>query len=149
MIIFAIDPGKTGAIAKLENGVASFHKMPDNRYEIVNLFMEYKGKKCKAYIEHLHAGVQAQGARKGVKQIWSQAANYEQLMTALYVAEIPTFEISASKWMSKLPGTRPKEYKERKAWLYEKALKFYPDIKPPKYAADAFCLLHVFTELEK
>jgi|11_taG_2_1085331.scaffolds.fasta_scaffold163674_1 hypothetical protein len=144
MIIIAIDPGKSGAIAISDNGVPSFIKMPENRYEVIDYFQELiKNDRCIAVVEQLHAGSQVQGFKKGVKQIWSQAANYENILCALYAADIKCIEVSPQKWMSKISGVRPKEYKQRKSWLHEQAKKLYPELKSPKYAADALCLLHV------
>lgn len=148
-MILAIDPGKSGAIAMQDYKQASFVKMPKNRYELIDFFRDvyrdFEGD-CVAIVEQLHAGSQVQGFRKGAKQIWSSAANYESIMCALYAAGIKAIEVSPQKWMSKINGTRPKEYKERKAWLHEQAKMLYPALKSPKYAADALCLLHVSGE---
>lgn len=150
-MIIAIDPGKTGAIAINDNGKESVFKMPENRYEIINFFKAYTfcKKKPVCVIEQLHAGSVSQGPRKSSKTIWSQADNYATLMCALYSAGIKTIEVSPAKWMSKLPGTRPKEYKDRKSWLYQHSQRLYPTLKAPKYAADALCLLHVAGEFVK
>jgi hypothetical protein len=150
MITIAVDAGKTGAIAiRYEGGDVVVVKMPENRYEIQDFFknisicIKRDGNKAVAIIEQLHAGSAAQGFKKGVKQIWSQSANYSDLMCALYNAGIKTIEVSPQKWMGKVTGTRPKEYKERKSWLHEQAKMTFPDLKAPKYAADALMLLHV------
>lgn len=152
-LIFAIDPGKTGAIAFKIDDVEDFVKMPENRYEIINYFAtafpDVPRIKAVAVIEQLHAGSVSQGPRKSSKTIWSQADNYATLMCALYAANIKTIEVSPSKWMGKLPGTRPKEYKDRKAWLHQHAQRLYPGLKSPKYAADALCLLHVSEEVKR
>ncbi len=145
MITIAVDAGKTGAIAiDWGNGKVTVDKMPENRYEVIDYFDELPtDDDFVAIIEQLHCGSAAQGFKKGVKQIWSQAANYENLMCALYSADIKTIEVSPQKWMGKVNGTRPKEYKERKTWLHEQAKMVFPSLKSPKYAADALMLLHV------
>jgi len=151
MITLGIDPGKTGAIAVNYYGQnCYFSKMPENRYEIVDFFMDMVAlEDCQvvAYVEHLHAGSVVQGPRKSAKTIWSQATNYSDIMCGLYAAGIKAIEVSPSKWMNKLQGTRPKEYAERKKWLHEKAKRLFPELKSPKYAADALCILHVSSDL--
>lgn len=148
-MIIAIDPGKAGAIAMQDYKQTSFTKMPENRYDLIDFFRDvyrdFEGD-CVAIVEQLHAGSGHRSGEKiprGAKQIWSQAANYESIMCALYAAGIKTIEVSPQKWMSKVNGTRPKKYEERKAWLHEQAKMLYPTLKAPKYAADALCLLHV------
>jgi len=146
MITIGIDPGKTGAIAVDFYGKVHFDKMPENRYEIIDYFLQLSQNgegDIVAYIEQLHAGSVVQGPRKSAKTIWSQAANYSDIMCALYASDIKTIEVSPAKWMGKLQGTRPKEYAARKSWLHEKAKRLYPELKSPKYAADALCILHV------
>lgn len=147
MNILAIDPGVNGGIALVIDGITTVHKMPDSIYDIQDFFMDdptYDSNIC--VIEQIHKGSAAQGPRKGVKQIWSQAQNYTALMCALYNANIKTIEVSPAKWMSKLPGTRPKEYKDRKKWLKEHAQRLFPEIKVTLWNADALCLMHVSKE---
>lgn len=147
MIYIAIDPGKTGAIAVSDGGKVHYDKMPENMYEIQDYFNEIsKFQECICVIERLHKGMQAQGPKKGVKQIWSQAENYTAILCALYNAEIKTIQVTPQKWMSKVNGVRPKEYDARKAWLHEQAKGMFPELKSPKYAADAICLLSVMKE---
>ncbi len=152
-IIFAIDPGKMGAIAVQDGDNISFIKMPENMYEVMNFFLnaypEIQAIEKVCIIEQLHAGSVSQGPRKSSKVIWSQASNYANLKCALYAAGIRTEEVSPAKWMDKLVGVRPKDYAARKKWLHEKAQRLYPTLKSPKYAADALCLLHVAKELLK
>ena len=147
MIILGIDPGKTGAIAVSYYGKSVyFSKMPENRYEIIDFFTNLTAlEDCQviAHVEQLHAGSVSQGPRKSSKTIWSQATNYSDIMCGLYCAGIRAVEVSPAKWMNKLQGTRPKDYAERKSWLHEKAKRLYPELKSPKYAADALCILHV------
>ena len=142
MIYIAVDPGKSGAIAVSDGGKVHYDKMPENMYEIQDYFNEIsKFQECICVIERLHKGMAAQGPRKGVKAIWSQAENYTAILCALYNAEIKTIQVTPQNWMGKMNGQRPKEYGERKSWLHEHAKGLYPELKSPKYAADALCIL--------
>jgi hypothetical protein len=161
--IIAIDPGVSGGIAikDKDNHTVKVHKMPDTIYDLMNNFMigTYDGGYInsdfvKGYghldfvcvIEQLNAGSQAQGFRKGVKSIWKQSENYTALLCALYSGNIKTIEVAPSKWMSKLSGKRPKDYRERKKWLKQHAQRLYPEQNVTLWNADALCLLHVSKE---
>ena len=147
MIKIAIDPGATGAIAIQTGNDITVHKMPPSRIEVMDFLYDLSsGEDCIAIVEHLDAGSQAQGPKKGVKQIWGIAVNFELIMCALYAARIRTVLVKPAKWMDKVPGKRPKEYKDRKNWLYAHAKTTYPDVKFPKYAGDAVALLSVMKE---
>ncbi len=162
-LIITIDPGKSGAIVMSLGDTVKVLKMPDTIYSINDLFSHtcdyftsedhlYNGFSTFDFdreiclIEQIRPMHNPKGAKKGVKQTWSQAENYTALLMALYANSIKTIEVPASKWMAKLPGSRPKEYKERKAWLKQHAQRLYPQQKVTLWNADALCLHHVSGE---
>lgn len=143
MIKLACDPGVNGALAVDLNGKVVVHKCPETQAEVVDLIFELaelarvNDWPIKGIIEKVHSM-----PGNGVASTWKFACNYATWQTSLIAAKIPFKEVTPQKWMKALGGC-PKDKKERKNYIKDKAQKWFPDIKVTLWSSDALMLLTV------
>ena len=136
-----IDPGKTGAMATLdENGSVATYKCPETMHEVYMLLGTIpQGAMC--IIEKVHAM-----PGQGVVSTWKFSENYTTWRMGMICLAIPFIEVTPQRWMKAL-GNLPKEKSERKNEIKSQMQKRYPGIKVTLANADALAMLTVFDQV--
>lgn len=147
MYRIAIDPGKSGALAWIDNeGIYHSENCPDTISEMADLaikvFTESNGN-SKAIIESVHAM-----SGQGVTSMFSFGENFGAWQGIISSLGIPIIEVTPKKWQ-KIIGNLPKEKEERKKAIKDYVQKRIPYIKATLKNADAIAMLSVFGELWK
>lgn len=118
MIILGIDPGITGAIAKL-NGrslevddipVAGKRVEPQALFDRLWRYVENESDEVRAFIERAQAM-----PKQGVASTFNYGMTYGMLLAGLAAAEIPYEEVSAAKWKRALRISKEKDVARRRA----------------------------------
>lgn len=118
MIILGIDPGITGAIAKLNGSILEVDDIPvaGKRVELQALldklwqYIENESDEVRAFIERAQAM-----PKQGVVSTFNYGMTYGMLLAALAAAEIPYEEVSAAKWKRALRISKEKDVARRRA----------------------------------
>lgn len=147
MYRIAIDPGKSGALAWIDNkGIYHSSDCPDTISEMADLaikvFTESNGH-VEAIIESVHAM-----PGQGVTSMFSFGENFGAWQGIISSLGVPTIEVTPQRWQ-KIIGNLPKEKNERKKALKDYAQKRVPYIKATLKNADAIAMLTIFGQLWK
>jgi len=133
MIYMGIDPGKSGGIASIENGVAIAHKMPATEQDIYEQLkiISVSSTGCFCVIEKVHSSPQM-----GVTSAFTFGRGYGGLLMALSAIGIPFVECTPNKWQMRLSC----QTKGDKNITKRKAQQLFPDIKITHAIADALLI---------
>lgn len=107
MTYIGIDPGVSGGIAAISNGIALAWKMPETDRDIVDLLRAVapvRGE-ARAMVEKVNPGVFArpgQERKMGVVSAFTFGGNYRALKMALTACDIPYDEVLPVKWQTAL-----------------------------------------------
>lgn len=127
-----IDPGMSGGIAWISDGVACAVKMPETHRDILDVFMEIRREgPCFAMLELVHA-MPAQG----VKSVWTFGKGYGALEMGLTAAEIPFDHVTPQKWQKALGCLTKGDKNVSKA----RAQELFPSLKITHANADALLI---------
>jgi len=103
-MIIGIDPGKTGGIVLLkENTIIDYTKMPDNIYDISNIFTKHKN-------AQLYVAIEKVGAMpgQGVASMFKFGYNVGVIHGILSMYKFPKEEVTPLKWKKyfNIPGKK-------------------------------------------
>jgi hypothetical protein len=132
-MLIAIDPGIYGAIVTFPP--ITIYKLPENPTDIYDLLKELITADTELYIEKTGTYFPGNSGPAAVKF----ARHCGVLDVIPYSLGVDAHYITPSVWMKYYHP--PKDKKERKNYLWNLAVEYYPDLKIPKYAADAIMLL--------
>jgi crossover junction endodeoxyribonuclease RuvC len=127
MKIVGIDPGVNGAIALLDNEVATVHDMPRDAdgiagAKIYQLLSQWEP--LEVYVERTHAM-----PKNGSKAAYSQGDTNGCLRTAVHILKIPLVWVTPREWMSHYSlfggGFNDLERKARSRW---RAQELFPSL---------------------
>jgi hypothetical protein len=135
--ILAIDPGAKGAIAYENEERLHYHHMPESITELYDILMNIclKEQIDLIVVEKTGTYVPGNSATAAVKF----ARHCGVLDIIPYALGVSSTYISPMKWMKYF--NPPKDKKERKTYLWEKAKLAYPNSRITKQAGDAVALL--------
>ena len=143
--IIGIDPGASGGIAVYNHkGQITAVKMPKKVEDLSEylLYIKENFNKPICFIEKVqsfHSDTDDGGKRFGIQKM---LANYEQLKTVLTLSKIPFVQVYPQSWQGGLNLRKKGESKkDRKNRYKAAALKYYPEIKPTLWSADALCIV--------
>ena len=160
MIYIGIDPGVSGAFAKIRpTGDIEAQKMPDTLGGIWSILTRVGGP-YKICLEKVHANVRRDAKGKaitqGVSSSWKFACNFGQLQMACYAANHMTTygcgvtEVAAQTWQKALGLTFTKAeragrdsndiYREKKNRNKAMAAELFPEVKVFHWNADALLI---------
>lgn len=132
--IIGLDPGKSGGIAVLREGLAPMaFKMPDTESDIYHLLsgIERADGRVVAYIENVHSSPQM-----GVKSAFTFGMGYGGLRMALMCLGIPFTEISPGKWQREMHCSSKGDKNVTKA----RAQQLFPSLRITHWGADALLI---------
>jgi len=152
-MIIGIDPGKSGAVAIWDDGIAKVIKCPNNPNDmsavirlVKNQFISGKSKYLVAYMERVWAR-----PSNATRAAFTFGVNYGEWLGILSTLNVDTVLITPQTWMKyykdKFKIKLPKEKKDRKNKLKEIAAQ-YTDKKITLYNADAI-LIAVYGFIEQ
>lgn len=112
MTYIGIDPGKTGSISVLEDGVISIVNIPKTIAEMTDVFDAIIAGRN---INHIYAVIEKVHSlpKQGVASCFTFGQSFGWLQAMLAAHHIKTIEVSPQKWM-KLVGALPKDKHARK-----------------------------------
>ena len=134
--MIAIDPGKSGGIAWIEDEVVHACNMPKTMTGIIDKFIELKTI-CKSCVVEKTGGYRPGNSGPASVKFARHCGNIE---AALYAIGIPFDEVTAAVWQRKL-ATFSKDKKERKNQIKEMMQRKYPHLKVTLLTADALGIL--------
>ena len=139
----AIDPGASGGIAILDDGVVSAVPMPKTMTEICDAILAES-----ATNEPVQAVLERVGGYRPGNSGPSAAKFAEHvgvLKAALYMANIPlVWEPTPNQWMSKIGCPKKMAKTERKHWLKNYAARRYPYLSLTLKTSDAVALVAAY-----
>lgn len=133
-----IDPGVSGGIAALRDGVMACWKMPDTEADIYQLFdLLRDDRDCHAFVEHVHSMPQ-----DGVRSAFTFGCNYGALRMALTAAGIPWEPVPPSTWLREMKLKKQKGETETSWKNRHKAMaqRMWPSVTVTHAVADAMLL---------
>jgi hypothetical protein len=145
-MIMCIDPGKTGAIACMDqSGRVWVDDMPDTIGDLWSHFEYHKNNidgDPVAYLENVGGYMPGNAGPAAVN--FSRHVGHIEM--ALYAAGIPTTKVSPQTWMKsigvpKFTGTKAKQKTLRKRWIRDFVQRKYPSLKVTINHADALGIL--------
>jgi len=144
-LYIGIDPGKSGAIASIDNLNMKAWKCPDNANDMCHLFHLILGWHA---ADSLHVLMERVWARpnNASRAAFNYGVNYGQWLGVLAGHDIEPELILPRNWMKFYGMKKGMEYSERKKWLKAKAQELYPDIKVTLINADAILIAHYLKE---
>ena len=143
--IIAIDPGALGGIAWINGEEVTAIRMPNGmtcQADALQSLAMQKPDLC--YLEKVGTYVSGNAGPSAVKF----ARHCGNLEAILYVLNIPTIQISPSKWMAAF-GTMPKEKTPRKNKIKEEVQRLYPHLGVTLNTSDALGILTYAMKQEK
>ena len=140
-----IDPGKSGAIASLDNLNMKAWKCPDNAndmHHLLGLVISWHA------AGSLHVIMEKVWARpnNASRAAFNYGVNYGQWLGIVACYSINMELILPAHWMKFYGMKKGMEYQERKKWLKAKAQELYPNIKVTLINADAILIAHYLKE---
>ena len=144
-LYIGIDPGKSGAIASLDNLNMKAWKCPDNAndmHHLLGLVISWHA------ADSLHVMMEKVWARpnNASRAAFNYGVNYGQWLGTLASFEIEPELILPANWMKFYGMKKGMEYQDRKRWLKAKAQELYPKIKVTLVNADAILIAHYLKE---
>ena len=144
-IYIGIDPGKSGAIASIDNLNMKAWKCPDNASDMCHLFHLILGWHAADSIHVLMERVWAR-PNNASRAAFNYGVNYGQWFGVLASYEITPELILPAHWMKFYDMKKGMEYQDRKRWVKAKAQELYPKIKVTLVNADAILIAHYLKE---
>lgn len=146
MVIIAIDPGRGGAIARLNGAKLTVVPMPPTERDCWDAIVELRtGYECRGVIEQVHSM-----PRQGVVSTFKFGVQYGSMRMALVAAKIPFIEVSPRRWQ-KLLSVSPRRKGEPASALKNRlkamAQQLYPTHRITLITADAILLATVGRQL--
>lgn len=130
--VLGIDPGQSGGLAVLKNGVALAWKMPETERDLQDLFEEISREGVDfALIEAVHSM-----PKQGVASSFKFGRNYGFLRGMLIASRIPFEEVTPQRWQKALGCLSHGEKNVTKA----KAQQLFPLLKVTHATADALLI---------
>lgn len=143
--IIGIDPGASGGIALWKpNAAVKVYKMPKDLYELVEFWEHVKtiAEHPIIFIEKVQLRMDDMQGGKAFR-IQEMLKGFETLKTIITLSKIPFVQVHPMSWQSTLHLRKKGEEKEaRKNRYKDVAAKFYPEVKPTLWSADALLILH-------
>lgn len=137
MTLIGIDPGKSGGIAWLQDGICSASKMPDTEKDVHSLFRRIGCGPC--IIEKVHSM-----PGQGVKSMFTFGQNYGFLRGCLISMGVSFDEITPQTWQKALGCWS----KGNKNITKAKAQQLYPSMTITHATADALLILEYLRRRE-
>ena len=140
MIIMAIDPGKSGAIAVHYGGdrVIECFNMPDGVNDLER-FVGMMPNPVKAYLEAQHAF-----PGNGAQAMFTFGRGYGQIEGVLAANKIEIVGVTPQKWQKEFQLGRVKDHASKHAWKHHlrlAACRLYPEHVVTLQQADAMLIL--------
>lgn len=129
-MFIGIDPGKTGGIAIIHDGVALAYKMPQTDRDVWDLLSQIKDPEF-AMLEKV-----ASSPQMGVKSAFTFGRGYGYLCCALTAIGVPWEEVTPQKWQRELGCLSGGDKNKTKA----KAQQLFPQLKITHATADALLI---------
>ena len=124
LIIVGIDPGKKGAVAFLPlEGQAAVFDMPEDEYDLVDIFNSFKRKIYRVVIEK-----QQPFPKQGLSSTFNLARHYGIILGILKTLEIAYEEIPPQKWQKSILGNGRKTRNQSKKASLLKARALFPTV---------------------
>ena len=144
-IYIGIDPGKSGAIASIDNLDMRAWNCPDDAIDMNSLILLIIGWHA---ADALHVLMEKVWARpnNASRAAFNYGVNYGQWFGVLAGFEIEPELILPAHWMKFYDMKKGMEYQERKKWLKATAQELYPNIKVTLINADAILIAHYLKE---
>jgi hypothetical protein len=133
--IIAIDPGVSGAMAKVENAVICEPLAFTTPVEAARWLQGFDPKVTTAWIEQVHSSPQM-----GVRSSFSFGQNFGFWIGALTALKIPIRQVKPQLWQRGIPGLNGKQGRARKTALKQEAQQRFPHFKVTYATADALLL---------
>lgn len=136
-----IDPGASGGVAILKQGVIVAVPMPDTETDIWDCFDGLRDKNVFAVIERVTGYVG--GAGNTGSSMFQFGTNYGCLRMALIAAKIPFEEVMPQVWQKGLQISKRKPTESKTEWknrLKAGAQRLFPDTKITLACADAILI---------
>lgn len=144
--IIGIDPGKSGAIAhyNYKSGVKVV-KMPETTDDLSDYFLHLKEtyEKPLIFLEKVNNWTSDTDQNAGKRfNIAKMMDGYVEMKTIIKLLKIPFVEVHPASWQSALHLRKKGEEKADRKKRYKAAAgKYYPEIKPTLWNADALCIV--------
>lgn len=154
MLLIAIDPGASGALAcSHDGGNPVIIKMPETPKDILDLLsgLSVMDKDVHVTLEDISHGVfvkDAQDARLKMTAMSKLHRHCGHLEGFLIALGIPFDSVSPQKWM-KSHGVMPKDYAKRKRHIKDLMQRKWPTLKVTLWASDALGILSYQLERTK
>ena len=137
-LIIAIDPGVSGGIAWIDDGVVRCAPMPEGMTEQADLIRSLSIQ-CHCWVVVMErVGTYRPGNSGPAAATFARHCGH--LEAILYMCGISTEQVTPNKWMSSI-GTWPKDKQERKKAIREAMARRYPHLKVTLKVADALGIL--------
>lgn len=133
-MIIGIDPGKTGAICYLGEGVPTIDRMPPSPQSLAEALSGIHASDIRVVVEKVSAGGVANedGRRMGATSAFTFGRGFGCIEGVLAALRLPYELVTAQRWTAAM-GEKGKDKNSK--WAHAKRL--YPDVTIFKYAADA------------
>lgn len=146
MNLIAIDPGANGGIAWHDGEIVRATKMPESPYLLAGELSEISRRTYrKVYVENVGKYVPGNSGPASVK-FARHVGNIEGILAALGISY--DF-VAPTTWMKSFLTTVPKDKKQRKHAIRDKAQRLFPHLKVTLATSDALGILCYATEKER
>jgi crossover junction endodeoxyribonuclease RuvC len=130
-MVIGLDPGASGGIAWIVDGVADCRKMPETERDIWELLSVLRLRGGTAFIERVHSM-----PKQGVASSFKFGQQYGTLRGMLIGSEIPFEEVTPQRWQKALGCLTKGDKNVSKA----KAQQLFPHLKITHAVADALLI---------
>ena len=136
-----IDPGRSGAIARLDGDNMKAWKCPEEAGDMHSLLGLVIGWRS---TEDITLAMEKIWARpnNATRAAFNYGVNYGKWFGVISSYELVPEMILPTHWMKYYDMEKGMEYQDRKKWLKAKAQELYPDTKVTLINADAILLAH-------
>lgn len=143
--LFAVDPGKNGAIAALQpDGEVSVVNMPDTAMDVIAYFREQSMPGDICYMEEVH-GMPGQSGTA----MFNFGKNFGVLVAAVLAAGVRLVLVRPQQWQKlfsvgsvNITTSHAEKKREHKRKLKERAQQLFPDKKVTLINSDALLILY-------